>query len=114
MARQLLLPHPPTRRLQVGPYYLDGDGVSAGKVLLDRWRRRERLQGAYLEAFGASQFQRQVTTAGIPAQPVLTARVARYLQPILSIGLMRSLALEPVAPMRIQIPLRPFRIRQRD
>jgi hypothetical protein len=98
--------------LQVGPYYLDGDGVSAGKVLLDRWRKRERLQGAYLEAFGASQFQRQVTAAGIPAQPVPAARVVRYLQPILSVGLMRSLALGPVVRARIQIPLRPFRTRR--
>lgn len=100
--------------LQVGPYYLDGDGVSTGKVLLDRWRQRERLQGAYLRVFLPDWFQPKVTTAGIPVALSRVHLVARYLRPLIPLDLLRRLALEPVPPARVQLPLRPFRICRGD
>ena len=75
---------------QIGGYYLDGDGLSTRRCLLQRWRIVEGRPHVQLRLFARADLQ----AAGIPRYDVVEQELASYLNRWLSADELRALARE--------------------
>ena len=79
---------------RLGPYYVDGSGVSTRDRLLARWRRDEHVRRPYLEPITPRELRRVAAVLNIDTNPALARRVAAALCPDLPDVLIVALANE--------------------
>lgn len=79
---------------RVGPYYLDGDGVSTRERLLTRWRHDEYVRRPHLEPITPRELRRAAGPLNIETSATLVRQVAVALCPDLPDALFIALTAE--------------------